>query len=65
MQVTYLRLCMEEEEEGKPEILGNLILLVYSPRETPAVQSTVLESSSFSRALKDLMDQLGSRGQRA
>ena len=42
-----------------------LTLLVHSPRETPAVQSTVLESSSFYRALEDLMDQLGSRGPRA
>lgn len=63
--MTYFRLCMEEKEQGKPEVLGNLILLVYSPRETPAVQSSVLESSSFSRALEDLMDQLGSRGPRA
>lgn len=65
MQVTYLRLSMEEEEQGKPEVLGNVILLVHSPRETPAVQSSELESSSFSRALEDLMDQLGSRGRRA
>lgn len=56
---------MEEEEEGEPEGPGNLVFLVHSPREIPAVQATVLESSSFSRALEDLMDQLGSRGPRA
>lgn len=63
--MTYLRLCVEGEEQGKPEAIRMLTLLVHSPRETPAVQCTVLESSSFSRALEDLMDQLGSRGPRA
>lgn len=64
--MTHFRLCVgEEEEAGKPGVLGNLVLLVHSPRETPAVQSAVLESSSFSRAPEDLMDQLGSRGPRA
>lgn len=56
---------MEEEEQGKAEAIGMLTFLVRSPRETPAVQCTVLEYSSFSRALEDLMDQLGSRGPRA
>jgi hypothetical protein len=65
LQMTHLRLCTEEEEEEEPEGLGNLFLLVYSPRETFAVQATVLETSSFSRALEDLMDQLGSRDPRA
>lgn len=63
--MTYLGLCVEGEEQGKPAARGILPLLVHSPRETPAVQSTELESSSFSRAPEDLMDQLGSRGLRA
>ena len=65
MQMTHLRLCTDEEEEEEPVGLGTLFLLVYSPRETFAVQATVLETSSFSRALEDLMDQLGSRDPRA
>lgn len=63
--MAYLRPCVQREELGKPEALASLAFLVHSPRETPAVQSTVLESSFFFRALKDLMDQLGSRGPRA